>query len=368
MESRFNSILIISFFLITILCCSCSQQNSGWKGTIEEVGGVTVVKNPKEPIYGEEVFSLEEELSIGEVDGREEYMFSQLGNVKVDEEERIYVLDTKEAHIKIFDRDGAYLKTVSKKGQGPGELGLPRPISITSKNEIMIPDLMNRRLTFFSLEGEFIKNISTAEMSLFSTKIDTQGNIIGMVSVREEGNSRYELKKFDPDLNYIYSIASSPLPTINNFDPFMAVLRWDLNNNDQVVFGYPKTYEIRISDSDGNEVKKITKEYDPVEVTQEEIEELEEMPPGIKVSMSKFHPAYNRIFVDDELRIFVSTWEKIKEGEGYYYDVFDGDGKYIAKIPLKVRPQTWKNGKLYTIEEDEDGFQYVKRYRVTWKF
>ena len=151
MESRFNSILIISFFLITILCCSCSQQNSGWKGTIEEVGGVTVVKNPKEPIYGEEVFSLEEELSIGEVDGREEYMFSQLGNVKVDEEERIYVLDTKEAHIKIFDRDGAYLKTVSKKGQGPGELGLPRSISITSKNEIMIPDLMNRRLTFFFL-------------------------------------------------------------------------------------------------------------------------------------------------------------------------------------------------------------------------
>ena len=44
------------------------------------------------------------------------------------------------------------------------------------------------------------------------------------------------------------------------------------------------------------------------------------------------------------------------------------EGKYIAKIPFKVRPQTWKKNKLYTIEEDEEGYQYIKRYKVTWKY
>jgi hypothetical protein len=48
--------------------------------------------------------------------------------------------------------------------------------------------------------------------------------------------------------------------------------------------------------------------------------------------------------------------------------VFDSEGKYIARISLKSRPIVWKNNKLFTIEEDGDGFQFVKRYKVTWKY
>ena len=45
-----------------------------------------LVKNPDEPIYGENVFVLEEELSIGEAEGREEYMFSGIQSVTIDDE------------------------------------------------------------------------------------------------------------------------------------------------------------------------------------------------------------------------------------------------------------------------------------------
>jgi hypothetical protein len=38
-----------------------------------------------------------------------------------------------------------------------------------------------------------------------------------------------------------------------------------------------------------------------------------------------------------------------------------------VKIPLKTRPYVLKKRKLYTIEEDEEGYQIVKRYKVTWK-
>ena len=91
------SVVILS---IIILFISCSQEKTEWKGTIAEVDGVTVVKNPKEPMYAENVFVLEEELSIGEAEGNEEYMFSQIRDIAVDEEERIYVLEIKESHIK----------------------------------------------------------------------------------------------------------------------------------------------------------------------------------------------------------------------------------------------------------------------------
>ena len=32
------------------------------------------------------------------------------------------------------------------------------------------------------------------------------------------------------------------------------------------------------------------------------------------------------------------------------------------------RPRFWKNGKSYTVEDDENGYLYVKSYKVTWKF
>ena len=72
MRQKTTSVLGILLLIFSILLISCSQQKTGWKGTIEEIDGVTVVKNPIEPMYGEDVFSLEEELTIGEAEGREE--------------------------------------------------------------------------------------------------------------------------------------------------------------------------------------------------------------------------------------------------------------------------------------------------------
>ena len=76
----------VFILLIMILSTSCAKQETSWSGTIEEVNGVTVVKNPNEPMYGEEVFIIEEELTIGESEGSEEYMFSEVPSLAVDDE------------------------------------------------------------------------------------------------------------------------------------------------------------------------------------------------------------------------------------------------------------------------------------------
>ena len=73
MKSKTKVIPIILFFSALMMLVSCQQQKAKWKGTIKEENGVTIVKNPKKPIYGEDVFSLEEELTIGEVEGREDH-------------------------------------------------------------------------------------------------------------------------------------------------------------------------------------------------------------------------------------------------------------------------------------------------------
>jgi len=162
---------IALFLSVFILLVSCGQQKTEWKGTIEEVDGVTLVKNPKEPIYDNDIFHMEEELNIGEAEGKEEYMFSQIGSIAVDDEERIFVSDWKESHIKVFDKDGNYLMTIGRKGQGPGEFESIAAIQITNQKELMVYDGNSRRISFFSLDGKLIRSQGTSEIPVSYTHL-----------------------------------------------------------------------------------------------------------------------------------------------------------------------------------------------------
>ena len=63
----------------------------------------------------------------------------------------------------------------------------------------------------------------------------------------------------------------------------------------------------------------------------------------------------------------VGTFEKTIADDRYYYDIFDPEGRFLTKLPLEFQsPRIWKKDKMYFIAEDEDGFQVLKRYKVTW--
>jgi hypothetical protein len=48
---KFRRISIILLFIFLVLSISCYKKEAEWKGTIEQIDSVTVVKNPKEPNY-----------------------------------------------------------------------------------------------------------------------------------------------------------------------------------------------------------------------------------------------------------------------------------------------------------------------------
>ena len=249
--------LILLFTLLTI---SCKKQTNEWKGTITEEDGVIVVRNPKEPLYGEEVISLEEELRIGEAEGREEYMFSRI-LIDVDEEENIYVLDNQPATIRVFDKQGEYLRTIGKKGQGPGELASPRTIQITPRNEIMIYDFGTRRLTFYSLDGEFLRHVSAAKaLVLAAMKMDSQGNITSIYVDRENAS----LIKYDSNLEPLLRISNVKLDEDRDLSVFRAMIpghHFCIAKEDKIVCGYSDKFELQVYDKDGLLRRKISKEY-----------------------------------------------------------------------------------------------------------
>ena len=54
--------------------------------------------------------------------------------------------------------------------------------------------------------------------------------------------------------------------------------------------------------------------------------------------------------------------------KGFYYEVFDPEGRFVTKILIDLNSSAMRFtlGNLYTIEEDLEGFKSVKCYEVKW--
>jgi hypothetical protein len=365
----------VAWFLMLSAFIPGRQEKSEWKGSIEVINGITTVKNPKKPMLGEDAIILEEELAIGGSEAKAEDLFSELRDIAVDDEDRIYVLDLKEASIAVFDRTGNFMKTFGKKGQGPGEMSRPSSLEITPQNEIAVNDSSARKVHFFTLEGNFSRAVSQTDMTFFTDpKFDADGNIIASYMIMKE-EVTLVLKKFTPQLKDLFTIFSTNVLKYPYIDPFYPDCYWDVTKGNRLVWGFADKYELNVLDSEGKLIKKIVKEYDPVKITEEEKEKVieerfggrENIDPIVKLSWNEYHNAFIYLCIDDEGRIFVRTYERGPGRDEFYYDVFDAEGKYLAKIPLKSRPYVIKRSKIYTIEEDDEGYQTVKRYKVTWK-
>ncbi|MFC2164339.1 6-bladed beta-propeller [Acidobacteriota bacterium] len=329
------------FYSLFIPSVSCQKKSAEWQGTISEEDGVIVVKNPKEPIYNEPLFTVEEELVIGDAEEGEEPVFLQVRGFAIDDEENIYVLDIKAAQIKIFDKNGTFLRTIGKKGQGPGELSIPINNQITVQNEIIVQDIGH--FSVYSLKGDFLKTISTAKLNIGPSRFDNDGNIYGIAIGVDAENRLYELKKFTSDQEYLYALDSSPLPKDGEWDLFFFLIRYRLRDDDCVIAGYPVDYVIKIFSPEGTLITKIEKDYDPVEITQEEIDKAKselqkEFLQGREIVVPKYYPAYQAFGCDEKNRMYVGTFEKTEDGKGFFYDVFNEEGKYINKLPLNIRP------------------------------
>jgi hypothetical protein len=362
-----NKTLIFSIIILlfaTIIFISCKQQKSEWKGTVEEVDRVTVVKNPKEPMYGEEIFEIEEELSIGEAEGAEEYMFQDARKVVADNNDRIFISDFRSVHIRVFDKFGNYVTTIGRKGQGPGEFGQVTNIQITPENELLVHDRYTRRLSYFSLDGDYLRTEQLKKIQALMVKVNSKGNYFVRTMDFDAFTYRaaIELKLYGPDMSFIGMIAKDKLWSAKV--PLQPRLTSKLLSSDSIVCGFPETYEFQILDPEGKIIRKISRNHVPVKISEEE-KALRHLPQSNE--LPSHFPAFQDFSVDEDGRIYAQTYERQADRDKFYYDVFESDGKYICKVPFNALPQYWKNKKMYTIEEDESGFQYVKRYKVTWK-
>ena len=193
---------IIIFWILLILFTNCVPQKPGWQGTIEEVDGVTVVNNPKQGLWDTREnadLTIAKELEIGEMDGPEELLFDQIVDIAVNGKDDIYVADGRLNEIRKFDKDGKYLLTVGRPGQGPGEFQYIQTVSVNRDDDLIVFDAGLGRISVFSDDGEHRKTtqkLMTDSWILPSRIFDTDG---GYVFFGKLSNSVKLFHHFDRD-------------------------------------------------------------------------------------------------------------------------------------------------------------------------
>jgi DNA-binding beta-propeller fold protein YncE len=92
--------------------------------------------------------------------------FAAPQDVAVDNDGNVYVTDTLNNRVEIFDADGNFISTFGKNGDGPGYFTRPKGIAIDSDGHIWVADEVQDRLQVFNRDGQLLTYIGMAHGNL----------------------------------------------------------------------------------------------------------------------------------------------------------------------------------------------------------
>jgi hypothetical protein len=348
---------------------------------VEQKDGLTVVRNGSKPAAipgAPKGIRLVHELTIGSENDTDETMIFSIRSVQVGAGGEIFVLDDKIDQVKVYGPDGRHLRTIGKKGQGPGELQSPSRMTLNADGNLCFLDLGNNRVSIYSPDGTFLKETPLTGWRPVRFLPDSRGFGYGDF-LDFQGGIKDVLLKFDPKLDKVATITTLVIvdnPSEKMVPMEMFRLVYQVDREDRIVWASTGAYELNVVDAGGQPVKRILREYEKKSFSRADRDQRikesfdgQAPPPGVVPVFSPHKPVLYYFVFDDEGRCYVRTYEKDDQGR-FFYDVFDGEGRFFARLSLPESELLWvvKKGKAYTyIEENETGIPQVKRYAVVWK-
>jgi DNA-binding beta-propeller fold protein YncE len=86
--------------------------------------------------------------------------------VAVDGEGNVYVTDTMNNRVEIFDADGNFISEFGKNGDGPGTFARPKGIAVDADGHIWVADQVQDRLQVFNREGQLLTFVGSGHGEL----------------------------------------------------------------------------------------------------------------------------------------------------------------------------------------------------------
>jgi len=356
-------------------------------------------------------WELEPELRIGSLDDPEQALTSVLA-LTLGPEGEIYVSQPQEQCIKVFSSSGQFLRTIGRKGEGPGEFIALGDMGWLA-DTLYVSDYLNQRVSFFGPDGSYLRSMSNAWPMIeevFSPvlisrllddgtalvvagfasraiadgtvtahpvfRMDTTGHVLRKVAEVSVQNSQIAVQVGGGTLYTDQPFGDAPLLGISPSGDFVVILdRRAARSRDDATMHF-----IKIT-SNGDTVLTRDIRYDPVPFLTELIDSVLDSRAADRAGMfgsaqearkaldqRMFRPAFfppaSNLVVADEGWIFVRR--EALPGPEVLWDALSPEGVHLGSVSLPSSAQVFRatDTQVWTTERDEFDVTYVARYHI----
>ncbi len=346
------------------------------------------IVNQDKPLKGNWNFNLEMMWSVTE--GGQELLI-KIGQIKTDKDGNIYMMEIKHGKIFKFDKDGKFITTIGKRGEGPGEFRMAFNFFIVGE-DIIVPS-RGGIFHYFGQDGRFKRSVNTGSFVFPRYYLDNN-KFIWVRSDREgigkkpEQISIYDMKtRKSTDL-----IEISPENVLIAEEGGMRLIIKDSQTTPGVVlalqgknilFGKSDKYLFEKIDHsgkvlssfsiEGRKRKPISKEF-----KRKRFENINlnggMIPKNMINQMIKGMPDvatyFSRIMVSEKGLIYVFVADLENQG-GQEIDIFSPEGKFLYHSEINVEegskivsPISFFKDSIVMFVEDEEGESSLIKYKI----
>ena len=390
----------------------------------------TIVRVAQQPEH-QGVATLAEEISIGIADGAEEYMLGEVADIALGRDGSLFVFDRQVPIVRQYDAAGRFIRTIGRKGAGPGEYRSTSGIATMPDGRLLLWDTGNWRINVYGPGGEALTQWLTPSGSSGSSTamysrallVDTSGLVITRrisFTPRDFRNRPIVWLRYRADGALVDTLRAPAAPrevptltasTSNSMTsaelPFAPKRLVAMSPFGYFVAGYPDRYafEIHVPGKPVVSVRRGVK-AEPVSRTEraEARRKVEESMRTTDPSWSwngpdvpEVKPLYSDIQVGLDGRIWIAIVPEVSPRVGNtsgssgagnpgnrrpppaqangepprpaLYDVFEPDGSYLGQVqvPAGVSSVLRRGNHVWGVAFDADDVPRIKRYRIAWR-
>ena len=401
----------MSRFLVLTLAAvlhSCEPESTPGETTRETLpNGAVLVRYPSLPAIdsvGPGVTEAHVDLQFGSLEGDDpNFAFADIRGIQASSDGNVHVLDYQAAEVRVFDSTGRHLRTIVRRGEGPGEIREANGIFLSGDTLLWINDHNQGMIIGVDPSGEEISRFNKPVTSygyFWSGAFDNLGRYwretwhldaeprdppstrVGSVTGQRYFKS-YDLSSGAIDSVYVGEVGrrfyayTTGTGSGSRDIPFEAFEMTVVDPSGGFWGAHSSSYRIARTGEAGDTLVVIEAELAVQRVTAEDrsayIEgsvedrpDLRRVAQEVAALMPDIKPILQSLFVDDQGRLWVDR--VTPEDAPDFYDLYSQDGDYLGSVRLAFEaagPIWVQHGNVYSWVVDEFEVPYVVRASVS---
>ena len=365
--------------VVAIVVVISARAHAGeWTGKVTTANGVKTVVNPAKGYAAPATVKLPELWRVGGDSEDEADLFGVIVDIDIDATGEVYLLDSQLSEVKIYSKDGEFLRSIGREGEGPGEFRRPVSMFFTQDNKVAVVQMMPGKIVLLNKDGKPAGDFPLPPapdggFQLVQSADSRGGNIVLFMGRQkfDQASKKWSRDSFLTGVTRDGKQTASYCKKENVIDMAAPVLddaawdtferRWEVGPDGKVYActSYPN-YEITVYDKTGKVEKVITREYKHLPRTPREKDVMtkamafySKMIPGCKTNINEMAKdiSYFSIRDDGSIWVMTSTGDRNNpKGTLGTYDVFNPEGHFVKTVTLQGQGSPAED--LYVFEKD----------------